>query len=386
MRSLKKVNLDPSRLYQVDYLFAGKGEGIQSRWGHAMFRLVLCAPETPMGEACRQDVDQHVVVSFRAFVDDLELDMFKGLTGGYDSREFLLDFHNVVTEYTKYELREITSLPLDLTPAERTTFVDRVLELYWGHIGSYYFIGNNCASEAINLLRTIRAANEDLQEDKILSPLGLYDWLVEKKMIDESLLNSSLAQKNGYHYPSQKVRLLKLYKNLQSLLNQKPDWSIDVSDVDLEDYLFETTAAKRGTFIDEVLADDKSSSRAKNITALLQFEEQIWRTTKQKLMKSITSLLVDDGGEKYERYAKAYKEIFQEMLPEKRASNGYGIPLVNEYVPLTAEEAQKMADEVPSLMEEAQNMLKNDFSGEIEILTAIAKNRKVLLDALVGLY
>ena len=36
--------LDPARVYAVDYLLAEGGPGVASHWGHAMLRLVVCAP------------------------------------------------------------------------------------------------------------------------------------------------------------------------------------------------------------------------------------------------------------------------------------------------------------------------------------------------------
>jgi len=54
---IRLVNLDPHRLYQVHYLFASKGEETMSRWGHAMYRLVFCAPSRKEpGPECLQDV------------------------------------------------------------------------------------------------------------------------------------------------------------------------------------------------------------------------------------------------------------------------------------------------------------------------------------------
>src|SRR6185312_15228956 len=39
-----QIDLDPSRIYQVHFLLAGAGQAFDSAFGHAMFRLIVCAP------------------------------------------------------------------------------------------------------------------------------------------------------------------------------------------------------------------------------------------------------------------------------------------------------------------------------------------------------
>ncbi|MBY0415833.1 MAG: DUF4105 domain-containing protein, partial [Bdellovibrionales bacterium] len=145
--------IDPSRIYQIHYLFAGKGKEMMSRWGHAMFRIVLCAPGRVVGPDCLQDFAEHVVVSYRANVEDMTMNYKKGIDGGYASQLFLMNMADVVNEYTKGEFRDVISLPLNFSRDQIKRFSDKLLENYWSYKGSYFFITNNCASEAMNLLR-----------------------------------------------------------------------------------------------------------------------------------------------------------------------------------------------------------------------------------------
>ncbi|MGC3494893.1 hypothetical protein ACPTG1_29880, partial [Pseudomonas aeruginosa] len=57
--------LDPVRVYEVDYLLAEANDNLVSRWGHTMHRLVICAPGRPRGPDCRLDLDQLLVLSYR---------------------------------------------------------------------------------------------------------------------------------------------------------------------------------------------------------------------------------------------------------------------------------------------------------------------------------
>ncbi|MCK1978241.1 DUF4105 domain-containing protein, partial [Jeotgalicoccus huakuii] len=81
---------DPERVYEVDYLLAEANQNLVSRWGHSMLRLVICKPGRPRGPDCRLDLDQSLVLSYRAFVNDVQLSSWDGLVGAYPSRLFVL--------------------------------------------------------------------------------------------------------------------------------------------------------------------------------------------------------------------------------------------------------------------------------------------------------
>ncbi len=166
------LELDPARVYQVDYLLAEGNERFMSRWGHSMLRLVVCAPGRPPGPGCRLDLAHHRVLSFRAFVGDVQISSWRGLTGSYPSRLFVLPLDQVVEEYTRVELRGLVSLPLRLTRDEITALLQRAARVHWSYDGRYRFIGNNCAVETFKLLHDgiPRLAEERLAS---ITPTGL---------------------------------------------------------------------------------------------------------------------------------------------------------------------------------------------------------------------
>jgi hypothetical protein len=90
--------LDPERVYAVEYLLAEGNDRPMSRWGHSMLRLVICAPGRARGPDCRLDLQYHQVLSFRAFVGDVQISSWRGLTGSYPSRLFLLPLEQVIDE------------------------------------------------------------------------------------------------------------------------------------------------------------------------------------------------------------------------------------------------------------------------------------------------
>ena len=146
--------IDPARVYAVDYLLADSGGPPMSRFGHSMLRLVICAEGRPLGERCRMDLSEHRVLSFRAFVDDVQVSSWRGLTGGYPSRLFLLPLTSVIDEYNRVELRDLRAWPLALDRQQIADLLASAAGLHWRYDGAYSFIGNNCAVETGRLLDT----------------------------------------------------------------------------------------------------------------------------------------------------------------------------------------------------------------------------------------
>src|SRR5450830_1864292 len=128
--------VDPERVYEIDYLLAEANQNLVSRWGHSMLRLVICAPGRPRGPDCRLDLDQHLVLSYRAFVGDVQLSSWDGLVGKYPSRLFVLPLAQVIDEYTKTELRGLASVPLKLTRREIEDTVEHAAEMHWSYDGN----------------------------------------------------------------------------------------------------------------------------------------------------------------------------------------------------------------------------------------------------------
>jgi hypothetical protein len=194
------LRLDPARVHAVDYLLAEGNDRVMSRWGHSMLRLVICAPGRPRGPDCRLDLQYHRVLSFRAFVDDVQISSWRGLTGSYPSRLFVLPLAQVVEEYARVELRGLQSIPLRLDDAEIAALLERAARLHWSYDGRYYFLSNNCAVETYKLLHdgVPRLAGERLAS---ITPTGLLRRLRRAGVADTSVLDDPAeARRLGYYF------------------------------------------------------------------------------------------------------------------------------------------------------------------------------------------
>ena len=206
--------IDPARVYAVDYLLADSGGPPMSRFGHSMLRLVICAPGRVPGERCRMDLAEHRVLSFRAFVDDVQVSSWRGLTGGYPSRLFLLPLNTVIDEYNRVELRDLRAWPLALTPAQIQQLLATASQLHWRYDGDYSFIGNNCAVETGRLLDNALdpAAGSHYRNT---FPKGVLRQLLADGLADAAdLADPLLAQQRGLLFVSAREEYIQLQAQL----------------------------------------------------------------------------------------------------------------------------------------------------------------------------
>ncbi len=222
------LELDPDRIYAVEYLLAEGNERAMSRWGHSMLRLVVCAPGRARGPDCRFDLQYHLVLSFRAFVGDVQISSWRGLTGSYPSRLFLLPLPQVIEEYTKVELRGLQSIPLQLDPAEIAALLERTARLHWSYDGRYYFLSNNCAVETFKLLHdgVPRLAGKHLAS---ITPTGLLRRLERAGIADVTVLeNRDEALRLGYRFEALSARYQAMFEVARQALQlpqaKAQDW------------------------------------------------------------------------------------------------------------------------------------------------------------------
>lgn len=311
-------HIDAARVYRIDYLLAAAGNDLVSNFGHSMFRLVICAPErwspftetrvaaTPYGPACLDDEAFHLVVSFRANVDDVVLDYWKGLTGGYASRPFILPYPQVVEEYTSDQLRDISLYPLELNEAQKKLFIDRMLEVFWSYSGDYRFISNNCAVESLQLLQSSLPFHA-VQEVSALTPQGVLDELAGAGLVNPASPAITTVA-------SQRAMLEKLYHIAYPAGSGSN--SLPVRDVDT--YLQGTQAETRANWFPA-----GSERTVERVAALRRLEQQIRRQQQRTLTREARYHLYDELG------ADVQSLVMPWQIRALRVE-GYGVPFADE--------------------------------------------------------
>ncbi|AOD14904.1 DUF4105 domain-containing protein [Xanthomonas fragariae] len=328
--AMSLLTLDPSRVYAVDYLLAEGNEQPMSRWGHSMLRLVICAPGRTPGPECRLDLQYHRVLSFRAFVGDVQISSWRGLTGSYPSRLFVLPLNQVVDEYTKVELRALSSVPLKLTPDEIAALLARAAQVHWSYDGRYYFIGNNCAVETFKLLHdgVPRLAGAGLLS---ITPRGLRHRLQRAGIADMQVLDDpAQAIRQGYYFESAAAH----YQAMFAVIRR----SIPVPQTRVAQWLDAQPAARAQWFEQGGLRE----------TAAALLLEQAALRRQQLLTRDALKRLLRPGVAERETVQGQLQSLFarQAQLSHPATLLGissYGLPQAEEQRKLTARVAQESA-------------------------------------------
>lgn len=370
-----KMKLDVKRLYQVHYLFAAKGKGMGSQWGHAMFRLVLCKPGKPVGPECMNDLAYHAVISFRANVNDIKINNWKGMTGKYDSKLFVTSMKSAIDEYTKGQFRELQSIPLKLSQNEKELFIRNVLELYYGYLGSYYFFTNNCATESMKLLQLSRYESYDEQMKTVFSPLGIRKVLVSNGLADMSVFgNKADAIKKGFLFPGIDESLKRSYEDLKDILSLKED--------NFETFASKTNPQERSFLISKLDQLVSAGDRIKYFAKFLQLESFILSYKTTLYSKNTMSYVL----EKKEKGDPQMEALYQKSMRLQQLSSlltgfdfkGYGIPLIGDKVEVSQESFIQIQKEGEGLSQEIQKELNALFPDVAKELEAINQNKLLI--------
>lgn len=387
------MKIDPAKVYQVHYLLADKGEAMMSGWGHAMIRLVICAPNHELGPTCLTDLDSHVVLSYRAFVDSMAISSMDGLTGKYPSRLFIIPLHQVVEEYAKGELRALKSIPLKLSRKEIEDVVTRSVESHWSYNGKYYFVSNNCATESMNLIRSALFSPE-LLPIEVKSPIDLYASLVRAGRADDSVFkNQKEALRLSYYFDSFEERFKTAFAALKKNLRVKE-----------EDFkaFFELSATQRAKYYSKLTKDTPEALQTGAWATIL--ETAIQKRLQKRIMGDVQKIAFEelqamekrkvkkseaDGKKNVVDLANDYMELsklFAKPALFLANEEGYGLPLNQEAInadtkiKTESDRASKIED---SAKQTVESLISKKDDAEMK---AVAANMKALGDLIRSLY
>lgn len=367
-------NLDPSRLYEVHYFFAGEGSAMMSRWGHSMLRLVMCAPSRKVvDEKCLQDRAHHLVLSFRADVTNFNIDYIKGLTGKYSSKMFLLPMIDVIKEYTVGELRDLYSIPLRMNAVEKERLMAQVLERYWGYENKYLFFTNNCADETLNLLKNVYYDKLKMVDMNVLMPSKLNGKLEKLGISDMSPFKDlEDAKKKGYFFESLSPKLERIFADLaqNNLVSPKTD---------IEKFLNETTVEDRANLSRE--STDKSI-----IGKLIFIEETILNRKMGSLQKEIAQMLdAQDKSEKGGTLIDIYRALEELKLKQSglNLSRGYGVPQKKDEIFQEPDFDENDAASLKELQQSFMNEIQEAFKAQQEDLMESAQHKQKLFELMI---
>lgn len=356
------TQLYSKRLYSVHYLMASEGDEVMSRFGHSMLRLVFCSPKREVvSKECLKDVEHHLVLSYRANITDLVLSYWGGLVGKYPSQLFLLTLSQVIQEYNKVELRDLISVPLNLSFKEKENIIPLVLSEVWSYRGKYRFVTQNCATETMDFLKML-IDNKKLVKTKVTTPKGVLKKLKKLKIADDSEVYGKDAKNYGYFFESKRKKYLKIFKKIQAFFPQYDD---------LDEYLEDSTVQQRSEKFSEMVQTRVPKAVAASMYVM---EKQIQDMKTKKFFDKATRriLMGSEAPEELREYVK--RRILPKDMSTIEESLGYGIPLPREFS-VVREFLSSPKDEV--IAEQMTEWLKENLKREFEELLLIKDNLEV---------
>lgn len=353
------MTLDPARVYAVDYLLADGNTQAMSRWGHSMLRLVICAPGRPRGPDCRLDLQYHRVLSFRAFIDDVQLSSWGGLTGRYPARLYMLPLMQVIDEYTQVQLRGLRSVPLALSDAEIATLLQRAAQVHWSYDGGYRFIANNCAVETYKLLHDGVPRLVDARLSGI-TPKGLLQRLERAGIADASVLDDLLqAERAGDYFPAASAH----YQAMFDVLRQ----ALPLPQVSVQDWLT-LPPAQRARWIDRADLRSAAALLVLEQAARRQQEQAARDALKRRFLSGKNDEAVRQGGARLQALLDE-EGLFAQPALLLAGQPGYGLPQQAERAVLAADAGQRAARQRQArraLQEDAKQWLPETLRLEID--------------------
>jgi hypothetical protein len=278
-----------------------------------------------------------------------------------------------VNEYTLDEPRDLISLPLRLSDPEKARFIERIVETYWTYQGKYYFITNNCATEALHLLKGI-VQNYDFQNLNVMTPIGLYKELSRFHLIDTQLVaDQKQAMKTGYYFPSTNYVFEQSFDKIRDAAQAQMTFA------NLNDFMKNSDAEwRKNLYLSLKSAAGGPPKGLANHFFIL--ESYLLRTARSEFMGQLAHLLEDPNGE---MSAKLHRVMELQRLSSPLSSpvTGYGIPSQDDL-----EAASKIVsdpertEEVTRLYTEVMDWAKGQMTEQSQYMEATAKNREFFLN------
>jgi hypothetical protein len=272
------------------------------------------------------------VLSYRAFVGDVQLSSWDGLMGAYPSRLFVLPLGQVIDEYTKTELRSLASVPLKLSRPEIDGLVQHAAEMHWSYDGNYFFISNNCAVENLKLLRS-GTNNPRLGDLDSILPNGLLEVLKGRGLADTSVLDDPKeALRRGYRFDSYRDRYQAMFEVVRKRL--------PIKQTTVEDWL-SLPAEERKPWFDKA---DLQSSAAMLLLEQASLRRQLLTAQDEVKQRYLSAREQKDGS--VSKATQTLQEIlassgFLSRPAELLDSGGYGLPQAAEWKRLEDESGQR---------------------------------------------
>jgi hypothetical protein len=376
------VSINPERVYQVHYLFAGKGKALMSRWGHAMFRLIVCAPfRKKAGPECLNDVSHHLALSYRAYMSDININYSKGVFGGYPSQLFIFRYLEVQQEYNKFELRDLYSIPLKLSENQKRDFLDLTLERFWTYQGKYYFIDNNCGTETVKHLQ-VSLSEEDEKLLSSITPLRIYNDIIRNS---EDLADENMGHLSRKEMIERKFLVESMFDSLNESYQFLRKYLPSFNNKSMQKFIKNSQASMRYQDYESFIQFSQNMDdveRKQVAMKIIHFERYLASKFLQDVPKKALKLMDKDENLKQQVLTMGQSLKLLSLQPWEVVRSRYGVPTASEvedqYPVFMKNRQQEVKMTIESQMTNLQSILgKKYFEKELTELEELKRIKKL---------
>lgn len=310
---LRWVNI--SRVKEIHLLFASNSQSMASRFGHVALRLVICPEGKFTAEQCDSNLSEHIVLGFRAHIDELSLDSIKALTGKYRAYLFAHPFIDVYKEYAIDEFRDVYSLPMHLNNAQKERLLRGLADVHWRFSGEYSFFSNNCATILQRALQNLlpelledpKLVKTYLRPDHYFEAIKASTWSEGVKLID-----LERAERDGFFFSSTKAYYEQALQEVRNAMS-RPVFK------DIQDYI-EIIPSERKRLRNEDLQYVERLARDKHLReAQLMLEEYSFLISERLMMIEGARYveqqdLLNKSNQFYSKLDKEHAQMFESCL------------------------------------------------------------------------
>lgn len=290
--------VEPEKVSEVHLLFAGNDDGLISRFGHTLLRLVICPDKSNDKGDCDSNLYQHLTLGFQAHVNEFNIDTLKGLMGSYQAYLYAEEFMSIYRQYAISEFRDLYSLPLTLSTTQKDQLLRGLSQIHWSFSGDYKFLTQNCSTLLQDTFKIIwpNYAQSKMNEKNRLRPDSFFEDMKDQPLTRAIVFDDlSFAEQTGHYFPSTEP----LYKQAFDIVKAARSQS---EFEDLDDYLKILPQQRE----QEINQDQLYYSKLKNNTHLLGaqilLEELSAIQSRTRMQANIASFFDQHGIENIRQY------------------------------------------------------------------------------------
>jgi hypothetical protein len=294
----------------------------------------------------------------------------------------------VLQEYTKFELRDLISIPLNLNFDQKKDFLNLTIERFWTYQGKYYFLDNNCGTEAVKQLSSVLTDSESALI-RSTTPLRIYKDIINSKnnftIYGIDTLSRQELKDKGYLVES-------MYENFYESFQFLKKFIYSFSNISFSEFLKDLPAEKRLVEYQNLFEDLERydvNERKMIVMKIHHLERLLAAKYLQTIPSKVMKFFNKDITLKHQVLTISHELKVLNFSPWEVIKSVYGVPngieFSNQYQSFLVKMKSSQEAETESHMNSLLSLLdKNYFAKELNELNQMLKIKKLTSSVIIA--